>query len=132
VNSRVALFSQYLMRDDAPRTSGYRYRGFESGLRRNNGKAKPAYKAFGNPLAAERYGKRDVLWGRIRPETDSVKVTLQVKRKGAKKWSTLRRLTTTSRGVYGLSTRHRKNQRFRVQWTGSDGRRHTGPPIKSY
>jgi Cellulase (glycosyl hydrolase family 5) len=132
VNSRVALFSQYLMRDDAPRTSGYRYRGFESGLRRNNGKPKPAYTAFASPLAAERYGKRDVLWGRIRPETDSVKVTLQVRRKGAKKWSTLRKLTTTARGIYGLSTRHRNGQRFRVRWTGSDGHRHTGPPIKSY
>jgi Cellulase (glycosyl hydrolase family 5) len=131
VNSRVALFSQYLMRDDAPRTSGYRYRGFESGLRRNNGKEKPAYKAFANPLAAERYGKRDVLWGRIRPETDSVKVTIQVKRKG-KKWATLRKLTTTARGVYGLSTRDRKGQSFRVRWTGADRRRHTGPPIKAY
>jgi hypothetical protein len=132
VNSRVALFSQYLMRDDAPRTSGYRYRGFESGLRRNNGKAKPAYRAFPNPLAAERYGNRDVLWGRIRPETDSVKVTVQVQRKGKRTWSKLRNLTTSSRGVYALSTRHRKSQRFRVRWTGSDGRRHTGPPIRSY
>ena len=39
------------MRDDAPRSSGYRYRGFESGLRRNNGQRKPAYRAFPNPLA---------------------------------------------------------------------------------
>jgi len=132
VNSRVALFSQYLMRDDAPRTKGYRYRGFESGLRRNNGKAKPAYSAFSNPLAAERYGKRDVLWGRIRPEATTVKVTLQVKRKGQKKWSTLRELTTTSRGVYGLSTHHRSGQRFRVRWKDAAGHRHTGPPIKSY
>ena len=68
VNSRVALFSQYLMRDDQPRSSGYRYRGFESGLRRRNGKAKPAYKAFANPLAAERSRNHDVLWGRVRPE----------------------------------------------------------------
>ena len=52
------MISQYLMRDDAPRTSGYRYRGFESGLRRTNGKKKPAYKAFPNPLAVERYGKQ--------------------------------------------------------------------------
>ena len=67
----------------------------------------------------------------IRPETDPVKVTVQVKRKG-KKWATLRTLTTTARGVYGLSTRHRKGQRFRVQWTGSDRRRHTGPGISAY
>ena len=34
VNPRVASFSQYLMSDDPPRASGYRYAGFESGLRR--------------------------------------------------------------------------------------------------
>ena len=66
VNSRVALFSQYLMRDDAPRTSGYRYRGFESGLRRNDGRKKPAYNAFSSPLAVERARNHDVLWGRSR------------------------------------------------------------------
>jgi hypothetical protein len=120
------------MRDDAPRRTGYRYRGFESGLRRTNGKPKPAYSAFASPLAAERYGNRDVLWGRIRPEPTTVKVTMQVKRKGQRKWSTLRKLTTTSRGVFGLSTRHRSGQRFRVRWTDSAGHRHTGPPIKSY
>jgi hypothetical protein len=132
VNSRVALFSQYLMRDDAPRTSGYRYRGFESGLRRSNGKAKPAYKAFVNPLAVERYGKRDVLWGRIRPQSGPTKVTIQVRRKGKNSWSQLRQLSTTTRGVFGLSTRHRSGQRFRVQWTDTAHRRHTGPPVKSY
>ena len=131
VNSRVALFSQYLMRDDQPRSSGYRYRGFESGLRRRNGKAKPAYKAFANPLAAERARNHDVLWGRIRPE-GGVKVLIQVKRKGKKSWSKLRQLTVSSRGVFGLSTRHRKGTVYRVRWTGSDNHRHTGPPIRAY
>jgi hypothetical protein len=132
VNSRVAMISQYLMRDDAPRSQGYRYRGFESGLRRTNGRKKPAYKAFSNPLAVERYGKRDVLWGLIRPQSGRTSVTIQVRRKGKKTWSTLRTLTTTARGVYGLTARHRKGQQFRVQWKSTDGHRHTGPPIKSY
>ncbi len=132
VNSRVAMISQYLMRDDAPRTSGYRYRGFESGLRRSNGAKKPSYKAFANPLAAERYGKQDVLWGLIRPQAGKTKVTIQVRKKGKKSWSKLRSLTTTVRGVYGLTARHRNGQQFRVQWTSTDGHRHTGPPIKSY
>jgi hypothetical protein len=131
VNSRVAMISQYLMRDDAPRRKGYRYRGFESGLRKFNGTKKPSYKAFANPLAAERYGKRDVLWGLIRPQPTTTTVTIQV-RKGHKKWSKLRTLTTTARGVYGLTARHRKGQQFRVQWRSTDGHRHTGPPIRSY
>ena len=58
MNSRVALFSQYLMRDDAPREEGYRFRGFESGLRRNDGRAKPAYRAFAEP-AGGRALRRD-------------------------------------------------------------------------
>jgi hypothetical protein len=132
VNSRVAMISQYLMRDDAPRTSGYRYRGFESGLRKSNGAKKPAYKAFANPLAVERYGKQDVLWGLIRPQAGKTKVTVQVRKKGKKSWTKLRSLTTTIRGVYGLTARHRKGQQFRVQWTDAAGHRHTGPPIKSY
>jgi cellulase (glycosyl hydrolase family 5) len=132
VNSRVAMISQYLMRDDAPRTKGFRYRGFESGLRRTNGKKKPAYAAFPNPLAAEHSGKHDVLWGLIRPQPSRTSVTIQVKRKGAKKWSKLRTLTTTARGVYGLTSRHRNGQQYRVQWTSTDGHRHTGPPIKAF
>ena len=82
VNPRVALFSQYLMRDDAPREEGYRFRGFESGLRRNNGQRKPAYRAFPNPLAVERYGPSDVLWGLIRPQPGVTRVTIEVRRPG--------------------------------------------------
>jgi hypothetical protein len=131
VNSRVALFSQYLMRDDAPREEGYRFRGFESGLRRNNGRAKPAYRAFANPLAVERYGPSDVLWGLIRPQPGVTRVTIEVRRPG-RKWRVLRRLNTTSRGVYGLSAAHRDKQEYRVRWTAQDGKRHTGPAIRAY
>jgi hypothetical protein len=131
VNRRVALFSQYLMRDDAPREEGYRFRGFESGLRRNNGAAKPAYRAFPNPLAIERYGPSDVLWGLIRPQSGVTRVTIEVKRPG-RNWRVLRRLSTTSRGVYGLSVRHRNKQAFRVRWTSNAGRNYTGPAIRAY
>ena len=41
-------------------------------------------------------------------------------------------VTTTSRGVYGFSTRHRSDQTFRVRWRDSAGHRHTGPAIRSY
>ena len=56
VNPRVVAFSQYLMSDDPPRVDGYRYGGFESGLRDSDGKAKPAYEGFRLPLAVEIYG----------------------------------------------------------------------------
>ena len=92
VNPRVALFSQYLMRDDQPREEGYRFRGFESGLRRSSGARKPAYRAFPNPLAVERYGSTDVLWGLIRPQRGITQVTVEVRRKGERRWRRLRRL----------------------------------------
>jgi Cellulase (glycosyl hydrolase family 5) len=132
VNPRVALFSQYLMRDDAPRSTGYRYRGFESGLRRRSGAKKPAYRAFSNPLAVERYGRRDVLWGLIRPRAERQSVTIEYRRKGSHKWRKLRTLNTTARGVYGLSARHHDGQVFRVRWTSKTGRARVGPPIRSY
>ena len=131
VNSRVALFSQYLMRDDAPREEGYRFRGFESGLRRNNGQRKPAYRAFPNPLAVERYGPSDVLWGLIRPQPGVTRVTIEVRRPG-RSWRVLRRLNTTSHGVWGLRATHRNKQEYRVRWTDANGKAYTGPAIRAY
>src|SRR3954469_2459657 len=58
VNPRVVQFSQYLLTDDAPRTSGYKYGGFESGLISSTGKEKPAYQGF--PPAARRRAVRRV------------------------------------------------------------------------
>jgi hypothetical protein len=132
VTRRVALFSQYLMRDDAPRPDGYAFRGFESGLRQSDGRAKPAYRAFANPLAVERYGRSDVLWGLIRPQRAATRVEIQVRRPGSSRWRILRRLTTTATGVYGLRVRYRKGQRYRVRWTAAGGGRRTGPPVRSY
>ena len=132
VNPRVALFSQYLMRDDMPREEGYRFRGFESGLRRSNGALKPAYRAFPNPLAVERYGPTDVLWGLVRPQQGVTRVTVEVRREGRRRWTRLRRVRTTSRGVFGLRASYRKGQQYRVRWTSRAGRRYTGPAIRSY
>jgi hypothetical protein len=132
VNPRVALFSQYLMRDDQPREEGYRFRGFESGLRRSNGTRKPAYRAFPNPLAVERYGPTDVLWGLIRPQAGVTEVTIEVRRKGQRRWRRLKRLNTTTRGVYGLRATHREGQAYRVRWTSTAGKSYTGPSIRAY
>jgi hypothetical protein len=58
-------------------------------------------------------------------------VRIEVRPPGGR-WQELRTLNTTATGVYGLSTRHRKGQKYRVRWTGEDGQRHTGPPIQAY
>jgi hypothetical protein len=132
VNPRVALFSQYLMRDDAPRESGFRFGGFESGLRRSDGRRKPAYRAFANPLAVEIEGRRDVLWGLIRPQRSETTVTIEVRRPGSRRWRRLRRMQTTSSGVFALGVAHRDRQYYRVRWTSEAGRERVGPPIRAY
>jgi Cellulase (glycosyl hydrolase family 5) len=131
VNPRVAAFSQYLMSDDPPRHSGYRYGGFESGLRTWKGKAKPAYAAFRLPLAVEVYGGSDVLWGLVRPYRATTRVTI-LSALPHRRFRTLKTLTTTATGVYGLRTRHHRGQRFRVRWTAPDGHVYMGPSIRAY
>ena len=131
VNPRVVAFSQYLMSDDPPRTEGYRYSGFESGLRSADGKAKPAYEGFRLPLAVEIYGGSDVLWGLVRPQRAVTKVTIERKPDG-KAWRVLKELDTTSTGVYALKTTHRDGQKYRVRWVSPEGKAYTGPAVQGY
>jgi hypothetical protein len=131
VNPRVAMFSQYLLKDDKPKKSGYRYGGFETGLRRSDGRKKPSYESFRLPLAVESYGSRDVLWGFVRPHRAQTTVTIQVKPR-KRGWRLLRNATTTVSGVYGFSAAHRKGQLYRVRWTSPAGETFTGPPISAH
>ena len=94
---------------------------------RSDGRRKPAFRAFANPLAVDNYGDTDSLWGLIRPQRRATRVTIEVKRTKSSRWKVLRRLTTTSTGVYGLSVAHRDKQRYRVRWTG-DRRQDPGRP----
>ena len=130
-NPRVKAFSQYLLRDDQPRKGprSQRYSGFETGLRTSKGTKKPAYNAFILPLAATRYGARDVLWGRVRPATGPTQVTIE-HQIGSGRWKRLTALQTS--GVYGLGTAHHSKHRYRAKWTRPDGVTITGPPIRAY
>jgi hypothetical protein len=132
VNPRVAAFSQYLLSDDPPRSSGYKYSGFESGLVSSNGKEKPAYQGFRLPLAVVSYGSSDVLWGLVRPDRAKTRVTIQTQAKSGAAWKTLKTVDTTSVGVYALKAKHRSHQRYRVQWTSPAGVLYTGPAISPY
>ena len=133
LNPRVASFSQYLMRDDRSRRSrGNDYGGFESGLRLADGTAKPAYDGFRLPLTADDYGGSDVLWGRVRPVgAQRTTVIVEAKRRRGK-WRELETVTTNGSGMFGARTEHVDRQRYRVVWTGPDGARYVGPPIRAY
>jgi hypothetical protein len=134
LNPRVAAFSQYLLRDDRPREArsrSERYGGFESGLRRSDGRPKPAYAGFRTPLVATEYGRYDVLWGRVRPALGRTQVVVEARRR-AGPWRTVATVTTSNSAVWGARVRHRDDQRFRVQWTAPDGVTFTGPSVRPY
>ena len=133
VNRRVKAFSQYLMRDDGKvfgQGKTERYGGFETGLRRADGRRKPAYTGFMLPLRVSEAGSSHVLWGRVRPATEPVDVTIQ--RDTGDGWKRLTTTRTGAGGVFGLGTRARDDARYRVRWTRADGATFTGPPIRPY
>lgn len=133
VNPRVRSFSQYLLTDDAPREgpATSRYSGFESGLRRSDGRAKPSYAGFRLPMVASDYGSSVVLWGRVRPAGGVAQVEVQVA-SASGRWKKRRTVTTKASGVWGVKTAHRSGQRYRVRWTAPEGKVYTGPPVRAY
>ena len=130
---RVVAFSQYLLRDDPPVPSAplpARYPGFESGLRRNDGRAKPALSGFRLPLAALRRGSRVSLWGLVRPATARTRVTVEYSSGGT--WRRLFTTTTDSRGYFQRQASFRSGRRYRVVWTAPDGSTVRGTPTSVY
>lgn len=136
-NPRVRAFSQYLLRDDDPKsgeTGIGKYPNFESGLQFAKGQDKPSLAAFRLPLAVRRSsGARASLWGLVRPATKATKVTLQ-RRGGARgAWTTIRTITTSARGTWRLtSTPAGATTQFRVLWAAPDGQTYDGTPIRGY
>ncbi len=129
-NRRVASFSQYLLRDD-PATRRGLYGGFESGLRRANGRAKPALAGFRLPLAVRRRRGAVSIWGMARPATAPTVVELEVSDRG-RRFRRLRRVRTDARGSFVVRGADRRGRRWRLRWRAPNGTRYTGPPIRAY
>jgi hypothetical protein len=133
-NGRVRGFSQYLMRDDAPRPGSLlqRYSGFESGLRTSAGAPKLAYEGFRLPLVATRGSRSTALWGLVRPATGRTKVTLEYRNAGSSAWHALKSASTTAAGYWSTTTSTRSGRAYRVRWTAPSGTTFTGPPTRAY
>jgi hypothetical protein len=134
-NPRVRAFSQYQMRDDLPRPGSrlMRYSGFESGLRRSGGRAKPAYRGFRLPLVARRTSRRGVrLWGLVRPARTRTRVSVDVRDRRTRGWRELRTVRTNRRGYWRAAVRHRRGRTYRVRWTAPDGAVYRGPRTRAY
>jgi hypothetical protein len=132
LNRRVKAFSQYLMSDDPPGEGDERYGGFESGLRRFDGRAKPAYAAFRTPLRVTDYGRSDVGWGLVRPASGPTAVVIEYRNRGARRYRTLQTVTTNAAGVFAFKSASPAGRRYRVRWAAPTGEVFVGPPVRSY
>jgi len=133
---RVVAFSQYLLRDDAPRLGAsalLRYGGFESGLVFAAGGRKPAYDGFRLPLVVRARGRRASLWGLVRPAGGAgTTVAVLVAAPRSSSFRRLRVARTDARGYWSARAALRPGQRFRVSWTAPDGSTVLGPPTSAY
>jgi hypothetical protein len=131
---RIVAFSQYLLRDDPPNPNATseidKYSGFESGLRTNAGKAKPALSGFRLPLAAFRKGSRVSLWGLVRPATAATTATVEYSSGGS--FKKLFTVTTDSRGYFTRNTTFRSGRKYRLTWTQPDGQTIHGTATSVY
>jgi hypothetical protein len=116
----VDMLIHFLVQDDG------RSAGWQSGLRRLNGSAKPAYNAFKLPLAqVSRTGARTVVWGQVRPRSGRQPYRLQQWRSGGWRWVGSKRLTGP-RGFFKRTVHAPKGSKLRV-WSPRDGV--FGPPF---
>ena len=103
--SRLRSYSQYLLYDDPPLTSGPafdRYRGFQSGLEFSNGQRKPAYDAFKFPIVVHKRGSGVSIWGRVRPGSGVRFVQIQ-RRSGSSFENLGVRIATNPAGYFSAS-----------------------------
>jgi hypothetical protein len=129
-NPRVAAFSQYLLKDD-PLGGPEPGASFQTGLEYVSGSPKPLYYGWPVPLTVTKEKHGVALWGLVRPATGATKLTILVKAKGAKHYSTLMTAETNGRGYWSASSA-KPGQYWRVRWTSPTGVKYEGPAIPAY
>jgi hypothetical protein len=128
-NPRVASFSQYLLRDDTPKSRNHV--GFQTGLEYDNGKPKPLFAGFPVPLTVNRRGSGFSLWGYVRPAGDATQLTVEAERRGSRRFTVLAKVQTNSLGYWTHSSQVAATA-WRVRWKSPEGVTYTGPPIRVY
>ncbi len=123
-NKRIRGFSQYLLTDDDPGTDAngcLTFGGFETGLRQSDGKAKPAFAAFGLVLDVKPSGKKASVWGLVRRAGAATTVTLERRLTGKGAFKTWKTVKTKANGAFSTTdTLHSKAQ-YRYRWTAPEG-----------
>jgi hypothetical protein len=116
----VDMLIHFMVRDDS--NPG----GWQSGLRKLSGEAKPAYNAFRLPLAqVSRRGASTAVWGQVRPRSGRQPYRLEQWRGG--RWTSLgAQGLTDSRGVFSRIAPAAKGTKLRI-WSPRD--RAYSPPL---
>ena len=126
-NPNVRTLSQFLLIDDAPvpgeKNQRLAYRTFQSGLQLLSGKRKPSYKAYITPIHLPktriRRGRSAQVFGMLRPAAPSarVRVQIQFRPRGAKRWQTRKRITVRGpRHYFNTTLRITRRGSVRVLW----------------
>lgn len=114
---RVRSTSQYLLNDEPDLA------GFQTGLRFESGRPKPALAAYRVPLVLSRRGRRLRFWGLVRPAEPGVReaVRLLYSPGRGRRFRSAGILRTGDRGVFAAG-RPLRHGRWRVRWTDALGR----------
>lgn len=131
-NPNVRTLSQFLLIDDAPvpgeKNPRLAYRTFQSGLQLLGGKRKLSYKAYITPIhltkTRVRRGRSTTVFGMLRPAAPAarVRVQIQFRPRGAKRWQTRKRITVGGPRHY-FTTRLRLTRRGSVRILWANGGR---------
>jgi hypothetical protein len=126
-NRRIASFAQFLLIDDGPlrqyKPSDPRYWGtFQSGLVTLQGRHKPAYEAFKRPISVVRRGRGLRVFGQLRT-AGGRGATVQFRRRGSKKWKTVKQATGDAHGFVVVALRRASRGSYRIAWSGDGATR---------
>ncbi|MCW2957261.1 MAG: hypothetical protein JWP18_64 [Solirubrobacterales bacterium] len=135
-NPRVKSFSQYLLKDDAPRdgaTGSARYGGFESGLVTAAGKEKPSFDGFRLALSARRRTASSAsVWGVVRPARAPGTAQLQIRKGSSGAFRDYKAVSFNRLGYFAVKTGYAKGRQFRLVWTAPDGSVFRGAATRAY
>jgi hypothetical protein len=131
---RVKLLTQYEWRDEklGRGTAATKYSGWQSGLLYASDKPKPSLKTFPNPFfISQRPGSRAArLWGQVRPG-NTQRVTVQRRKPGAKRWVTVKTLSTNGSGYWRLAQTVKATTDYRFTWRPTDAYGSATGPVKA-
>jgi hypothetical protein len=112
-NSRVASVAQYELFDDPAEG------GFNTGLRRTSGKAKPALNAYRLPIWVTKTRSGVSVWGQVRP-ADGTPQTVQIQN-GNKKFKTVKTARTSRNGYFTARIGRKAGKKWKLLWKAADG-----------